>query len=542
MRILILAVSFILLIFTSDLLYPQNEPEKNLTESAIPKPNGDDLTAEQIFEINKPYIVSIWYISGGYYSYYSYIPKDTVMLSGSGFIISPEGMVGTNNHVIQDIDSILIKTYDGSFHNAEVVLTDEKNDVAVLKILDSLETEYPVIKISSSDSVKAGQVVYAIGSPMGFEFTISEGIIAGVRYNEKVSFMDYTTYLTVEKTFDKVIQITAAISPGNSGGPLFNTKGEVIGVTTYSYGFYGNLNFAVSVSSLINLRKNLNYADLTNDVELRQKRQLDLFRRTYSLATNLKYRIYDYWFYSKQIDTMKTIDTFVVKQDSVNKVNFIKAENAYLKCMELQPDSFYVYRDLMDVYIYTDNFSKAENLYKTIRETFSSDSLLNTLSSSLAEAYSKSKDYRSAVMFYEKMLKTDTADMFIRYQIANTYEMMKNYDSAIIRYNSLIKRDPEYIRAYVQLGKIFYENKNDVKEAKKYLKKAFDKSINESTYGYYGSEYVDLFYLLGTIAVKEEKKTEALLYYLELKSIYTYTPEEFEKKNKLYKALLNMDD
>lgn len=542
MHRLIPAISLILLLFTSDLLYSQNEAEKQLLESEIPKPNGDNLTAEQIFEINKPYIVSVWYVSGGNYSYYSYIPEDTLMLSGSGFIISREGMVGTNNHVIQDIDSILIKTYDGKFHNAEVVLTDEKNDVAILKILDSLETEYPVIKIASSDSVRAGQVVYAIGSPMGFEFTISEGIIAGVRYNEKVSFMDYTTYMTVEKVFDKVIQITAAISPGNSGGPLFNTKGEVIGVTTYSYGFYGNLNFAVSVSSLVNLRKNLNYADLNNDEELRQKRQLDLFKRTYSLATNLKYRIYDYWFYSKQKDTMKIIDTFVVKQDSINKVNFIKSENAFVKCMDLQPDSFYVYRDLMDMYIFTDNFSKAENLYKTIRETFTSDSLLNTLSSSLAEAYSKSKDYRSAVMFYEKMLKTDTTDMFIRYQIANTYEMMKDYDSAIIRYNSLIKKDPEYMRAYVQLGKIYYENKKDEKEAKKYLKKAFEKSINENTYGYYGSEYVDLFYLLGTIAVKEGRKTEALLYYLELKSIYSYSSEELEKKNKLYKALLKMDD
>ncbi len=530
------------LFFISCPAFSQEEPNKKTEESETPKPGGDDLTAEQIFEMNKPYVVSIWYVSNGYYAYYSYIPKDTVMLSGSGFIISPEGMVGTNNHVIQDIDSILIKTYDGVLHNAEVILTDEKNDIAILRIIDSVQTEYPFIKIASSDSVKVGQVIYAIGSPMGFEYTISEGIIAGVRYNEKVSFMDYTTYLTVEKVFDKVIQITAAISPGNSGGPLFNTKGEVIGVTTYSYGFYGNLNFAVSVSSLVNLRKNLNISDLNNDEEFRLKRNADLFRRTYTLATNFKYRIYDNWFYTKQVDTMKTIDTFAVKQDSLNKINFSKGEQAFIKCMELQPDSFYVYRELMDMYFYTDNFEKAENLYKTIRESFTSDSLLNTLSSSLAEAYSKSKDYGKAIQFYEKMLKEDTTDMFIRYQIASTHELMKNYDSAIIRYKNLIKRDPEYIRAYIQLGKIYYENKNDEREAKKYLRKAFEKSINEGAYGYYGSEYVDLFYLLGTIAVKEGRKTEALLYYLELKSIYTYTPEEREKKQKLYNAIIKMDD
>lgn len=542
MNKLILIVVIFLFFLIPCSVFSQIEKQEKAEEPTIPKPNGDDLTAEQIFEFNKPHIVSIWYISSGYYSYYSYIPQDTIMLSGSGFIISPEGMVGTNNHVIQDIDSILIKTYDGIFHNAEVVLTDEKNDIAILKITDSVQSEYPVIKIAGSDSIKVGQIIYAIGSPMGFEYTISEGIIAGIRYNEKVSFMDYTTYMTVEKVFDKVIQITAAISPGNSGGPLFNTKGEVIGLTTYSYGFYGNLNFAVSISSLVNLRKNLNYTDLNNDEELKQKRLNDLFKRTYSLATNLKYRVYDNWFYTKQADTMKTTDTFVVKQDSLNKINFIKSEQGFLKCIELQPDSFYVYRDLMDLYFYTDNFEKAENLYKTIRESFSSDSLLNTLSSSLAEAYSKSKDYGRAIQFYEKMLKSDTTDMFIRYQIASTYELMKDYDSAIISYNNLIKRDSEYIRAYIQLGKIYYENKNNEKEAKKYLNKAFEKSLNENIYGYYGSEYVDLFYLLGTIAVKEKRKIEALLYYLELKSIYTYTPEEREKKQKLYNAIIKMDD
>jgi tetratricopeptide (TPR) repeat protein len=539
---LISAVIVSLFFITACPLFPQAEPPGKILTSENPKPNGDDLTAEQIFEMNKPFIVSIWYVSNSYYSYYSYIPKDTVMLSGSGFIISPDGMVGTNNHVIQDIDSILIKTYDGILHNAEVVLTDEKNDIAVLKILDSVQTEYPFIKIASSDSVKVGQVIYAIGSPMGFEYTISEGIIAGVRYNEKVSFMDYTTYMTVEKVFDKVIQITAAISPGNSGGPLFNTKGEVIGVTTYSYGFYGNLNFAVSISSLVNLKKNLNFADLNDDEEFKQKRNAELFRRTYSLAANFKYKIFDNWFYTKQADTMKVIDTFTVKQDSLNKINFAKGEQAFIKCMELQPDSFYVYRELMDLYFFTDNFEKAENLYKIIRESFTSDSLLNTLSSSLAEAYSKSKDYGRAIQFYEKMLKEDTTDMFIRYQIAAAYELMKDYDSAIYRYKNLIKRDPEYIRAYIQLGKIYFENKNDEREAKKHLAKAFEKSMNENIYGYYGSEYVDLFYLLGTIAVRERRKTEALLYYLELKNIYTYTPEEREKKQKLYNAIIKMDD
>jgi len=521
----------------------KKEENKPLVLPTVPPKSGtDELNAQEIFEMNKNALVSIWYITDGYYSYYSFIPKDTMLLNGSGFVIYEEGIIGTNVHVIENKDSLLVKTFDGTFYNAEIIYTDPKNDIAILKIINTNGTKFPTIKIGDSDSVKTGQSIYAIGSPLGFEYTISEGIIAGLRINEKVSFNDYELGF-VEKVFDKVIQITAAISPGNSGGALFNGYGEVIGITTYSYGFYGNLNFAVGINTLSKHLSEINLKDSEMTPEMITKREDDIFNRSYRSATNYKYRVMDNWFYSKQKDTMKVYDTLIVMQDSINKANFVKSESLFDKCIKLRPDSFYVYRDLLDLYILTDSYKKAEDLYLGIREKFTSDSLLNTLSSSLASAYSSSKDYKKALSFYEKMLKADTADYFIYYQIANTYELMKDYETAIKKYNLLIKKDSSYTKAYIAIGKIYYANINDYEEATNYFNKALERSFKtDYGYGYYGTEYVDLFYYLGMTAIKEKKKTLALLYYIELKSIYSYTDEARDKKLELYNAIRKLEE
>ena len=515
--------------------------DKNLsTPEAEEKRNGD-LTAEEIINQNKAALVSVWYHTSDYYSYssyYSYGYKDTVLLSGSGFIFSPDGLVGTNNHVISGFDSLFIKTSDGTFYNAEIIYVEEKNDFAILRIKDSTKKTFPVVKLGNSDDVKVGQSIYAIGSPLGFEYTISEGIVAALRENEKVSFTDPDTYALIEKTFDKVIQITAPISPGNSGGALFSGKGEVIGITTYSYGFYGNLNFAVAIKMLQNILKNINFADLDNNEEYQKKHIQNLFSTNLKLAETNKSKVLSTWFYTKAIDTMKKVDTFYVKQDSLNKIYLNKAEFHFNLCMDLKPDTFYVYQNLMELYVYTDNFKKAEDLYKKIKEKFDSDSLLNTLSSSLAEAYSSSKDYKKALTFYEKMSTVDTADNFIRYQIAYLNEMMKDYKKAIKNYNALIKRDSNYISAYVRLGNIYYKEYKNFAKAKKYLEEALFR--NEMLYDY-GSGNADLYYILGMIAVKEDRKTEALMILMDMKKLYLYNKEDKTKRIELQKAILKMD-
>lgn len=505
----------------------------------LPGPKDGDLNAQEIIEKNKPALVSIWYHTNESYSYYSYSGRDTTLLNGSGFIFRNDGLIGTNFHVVERIDSLIVKTSDGNFYYAQIVLIDEKNDFAILKIISDDSLNFQTIKFGNSDDVKQGQDVYAIGSPLGFEYTISQGIVAAIRTNEKVDFNDPVTYMPVTKTFEKVIQITAAISPGNSGGALFNSKGEVIGITTYTYMGYGNLNFAVAINAFKRTASLINTTNITDNEELQKKKEESLFNSNYRIAGNLKSQLTYDWYYSKWKDTMKTLDTFAVKKDSVNKINFAKAESYYNKCIEMHPDSFYIYKDLLDLYVMTDSYQKAEDLFKTVREKFTSDSLVNSLSSSLASAYSSSKDYKKALTFYEKMLRADTTDTFIRYSIATMYDQMGDYKKAEKTYSDVINRDSSYTNAYVGLGKIYYEKYKNFSKAKNILERAYEREIN-----LYGNVpyNLDLLYYLGMIAVKEGRKFDAILSYMDMKNVYASTPEENKKKSELYKAIKKMDE
>jgi hypothetical protein len=133
----------------------------------------------------------------------------------------------------------------------------------------------------------------------------------------------------------------------------------------------------------------------------------------------------------------------------------------------------------------------------------------------------------------------DTNDNSIRYQLADIYLKAKYYDKALQKFNDITKRDPSNVKSYIQIGKIYFENKRDNTKAKKYLLTALDK--NDESY-MYGTEYVDLYYILGMMAVQKNKKFEAMMYYMDLKNIYTYEKEDSQKKKDLFRAIINLDD
>jgi serine protease Do len=136
---------------------------------------------------------------------------------GSGFIISPDGLLVTNNHVIENADEIKIEMLNGSTLEAKVLGTDPKTDIALLKV--NSEIDLPYVKFGNSDKSRVGDWVLAIGNPLGQGFSVSAGIISARGRD-------------LQGPYDDFIQTDAAINRGNSGGPLFNTDGEVIGVNT----------------------------------------------------------------------------------------------------------------------------------------------------------------------------------------------------------------------------------------------------------------------------------------------------------------------
>ncbi len=137
---------------------------------------------------------------------------------GSGFVIKENGTVITNNHVIQNAEGIFVKFTDGKEYEAKLIGTDPVSDIAVLKIQSS--KKFPAVKFADSEKAKVGDWVLAIGNPFGLGGTVTQGIISAI--NRDINMGRY----------DNFIQTDASINQGNSGGPLFNMDGEVLGINT----------------------------------------------------------------------------------------------------------------------------------------------------------------------------------------------------------------------------------------------------------------------------------------------------------------------
>src|SRR5690606_19541698 len=160
---------------------------------------------------------------------------------GSGFIISADGYVLTNHHVIDGADTVTVKLSDSREFEAEVVGSDEKSDIALLKI-DA--NGLPVLRLGDSKQLRPGQWVVAIGSPFGLDHSVTAGIVSAVGRSAGAS-QQYVPF----------IQTDVAINRGNSGGPLLNTRGEVVGINSQIFsnsGGYMGVSFAIPIDLAMN--------------------------------------------------------------------------------------------------------------------------------------------------------------------------------------------------------------------------------------------------------------------------------------------------
>ena len=162
---------------------------------------------------------------------------------GSGFIISNDGYIFTNNHVVENTDKILVKISDGKEYEAKIIGTDPKTDIALIKIKP--DNGLPIVEIGDSDILRVGEWVIAIGNPFGLEQTVTAGIVSA-----KGRVIGAGTY-------DNFIQTDASINPGNSGGPLFNMQGKVIGINTAIVAQGQGIGFAIPINMAKNILSDL---------------------------------------------------------------------------------------------------------------------------------------------------------------------------------------------------------------------------------------------------------------------------------------------
>lgn len=219
--------------------------ENSSVTNTVNTANGSEMSAADVYAANVNSTVGITtQITTNYFGY-----QTTAAASGSGFILSADGYILTNYHVIESATEITVTAYSGDTYKAKLIGGDESNDIAVLKI--EAEGLTPVT-LGSSDSLRVGDNVVAIGNPLGeLTFSLTSGVVSALDRE-----------ITTTKGNMNLIQTDCAINSGNSGGALFNMKGEVVGITNAKYSSSSmseasidNIGFAIpidSVTSIVN--------------------------------------------------------------------------------------------------------------------------------------------------------------------------------------------------------------------------------------------------------------------------------------------------
>jgi len=312
------------------------------------------------------------------------------MSQGSGFIVREDGAVVTNYHVISRATDIKVKMGPKLLDIEGVLYVDLENDLALLKVEGK---GFPFVRVGDANSLLVGERVYVIGSPQGLENTISEGILSGIRE------------ISSKK---RILQMTAPISPGSSGGPVFNAKGEVVGVATFLIEETQNLNFALPINLIA---PGLSKKDL---VSARDACQVD-FTQTSACYFNQG-----------------------VAYGTLGEYN--RAAEALTKALTIDPKKVEIYVGLGAIYANLGRYQEAlDMLAEALKSRPEEPALLNTL----AAVYGQMGKYREALAEFEKSTSIKADNPVAYYGLATTYAKINRYREAVKAAKQAVELDPE---------------------------------------------------------------------------------------------------
>jgi Flp pilus assembly protein TadD len=340
------------------------------------------LSAEQIYEKVKDAVVVILA-----YDYNNELAKQ-----GSGVILNDIGYVVTNYHVLSGNQRLEIMHGDEIIPYVDIIGIDVDKDILILKIESK---KFPAVKISNSEKLNIGQRVYTIGSPLGFENTISEGIISGLRY--------------YEESGQNFIQITASISPGSSGGAVVNDRGELIGISTLTAKEGQNLNFAIPIDAVLG-------------VEIS------------SYSKNDAYKIYE---------------LFYKGNESVKKGNYSEAIKFYTIFLEKYPHFASAYNNrgvakinLKDYRSAIEDYNKAIEINPNLIEAYNNR----------GNAKSHLEDYRGAIQDYNRAIEINPNYVEAYSNRGKMKNILEDYRGTIQDCNKAIEISPNDAMAYISRG------------------------------------------------------------------------------------------
>ena len=386
--------------------------------------------AEKIFrENNKAVVVII-----------SYDSKGNPIGQGSGFVVREDGAIVTNYHVISNASDIRIKAGDRMFKVNGFLHIDKENDAVMLK---ADAKGLLSVKIGDISKINIGEKVYVISSPQGFENTISDGILSGLRE------------ITSER---KILQITAPVSEGSSGGPVFNKNGEVIGIATFIVKKAQNLNFAMPVNLV---KDKISSKKVT---ALKDAGIID-YKKTAEYWFNLGYYYAEAGLYDKAIEAYTNAialdpndaDAYSNRGAAYySKGQYDRAIEDYNKAIALNPPIPFTWSEMLDTPEYK---ALPETTKVKVKKAYYNDfvRLFAEAYNNRGDAYYSKGQYDRAIEDYNKAIALDPNYADAYYNRGVAYAKKGQYDRAIEDYNKAIALDPNYAKAYTNRGITYYK-------------------------------------------------------------------------------------
>jgi S1-C subfamily serine protease/Tfp pilus assembly protein PilF len=424
---------------------------------------------------------------------------------GSGFFVDHD-VVATNYHVIKGATKIAARSVGQKrVYQVSILSTDEESDLALLKLDGAIARPLPLAR---GNRIAVGDVVYVAGNPEGLEGTFSQGIVSALRGSEYV-------------------QITAPISHGSSGGPLLNSRGEVIGVAAGAIEEGQNLNFAIPISRLsVLIARSKRDIDPLDEAVAKVKRKKAAPAIRSAPATSPDDSLLDGLIRDKE-----EAGTYVDEGWRLFfHERFAEAVEAFKKALRLTPDDTNALLGLGDAYSFLHKYEEGIETYKVVLQSHAKEEDEVRAQLGLARAYGWLDKYQEAIDIYKDVIRMHPQETDAYFSLARLLDdHLHRYDEAIEVYRRGIKADPKYFLFYSFLATLL-ESQDRMQEAEAVLRTAIQQSdMPTLAYVALGDHYCD----------RLKRCSEAIGFY---KSAIAALPKDPQSHYQLGKAYLKAGD